>query len=405
MARKGLKFDPWLCGSVLCLTGLGVVLVASSSADFAASRHLPGSYYLVQHVKKVLIGFLAFLVGMILPYKTWERLARPMLIATIALLALLMGTGMGDRVHGARRWIQFASFGLQPSELAKLALIFYLARRLAEKAGDLQSFRRGLLAALPVPLIVFALILKQPNYSTAATVACITVALVFLAGCRVWHLLALGAVALPALGALMVSSAYRMRRVLAFVSPGANPAVAYQSQQALISLGHGGIFGTGLGSGTEKLGYLPMPFTDTVFSILGEELGFIGTLAVLLLFGLVVWRGLRIARRCPDRFGALVATGLSVSVAVNVIMHVGVCVKLFPVTGQTLPFISYGGTSLLANLFGMGVLLNISGEVAEASARESALGAPARKAAAAALLKGLPGRAVRPRPSFREART
>jgi cell division protein FtsW len=361
MARKGFKFDAALCLGVLILVGIGVVLIYSSSADYAEARKLPSHFYLAQHVKKVVVGVVAFLVGIIVPYKTWERLARPMLFVAVALLAFLVASGLAGQVNGARRWIQLDGFGLQPSELAKLALIFYLARRLAERAGELHHFRKGLLASLPMALVVFLLILKQPNYSTAATVLGITVAMVFAAGCRTAHLAGLGLVAVPALGALMVSSEYRMKRVLAFFSPEDNPASSYQSLQALISLGHGGVLGTGPGTSTQKLGYLPMPFTDTVFSILGEEFGFVGSAVILLLFGLVVWRGLRVAYRCPDRFGALAAVGLSVSVAVNVAMHVGVCVKLFPTTGQPLPFISYGGTSLLANLFGMGVLLNISG--------------------------------------------
>jgi cell division protein FtsW len=158
-----------------------------------------------------------------------------------------------------------------------------------------------------------------------------------------------------------------MKRVMAFLDPSANPQSSYQSLQALISLGNGGLIGTGLGNGTQKLGYLPMPFTDTVFAILGEETGFIGTMVVLGLFGLILWRGLRIAYACADRFGGLVAAGISISVALNVAMHVGVCVKLFPTTGQPLPFVSYGGSSLIANLLGMGILLNIS-NAASASA-------------------------------------
>ena len=361
--KKGLRFDVPLCIGVLALVGIGLVLIYSSSGAYAQARNLPGSFFLAQHIKKVIIGFFAFLLGLTVPYKTWEKWARPLAVGSLILLVFLVGTGMAGRVHGARRWIQFASFGIQPSEIAKLALVFYLARRLTEKSSELHLFRRGLLGSLPLALIGFGLILLQPNYSSAATVLSITVAMVFLAGCRTSHLLSLGAVALPAMGALMFSSHYRMQRVMAFLHPQLNPKSSYQSLQALISLGHGGFFGTGLGSSTQKLGYLPMPFTDTVFAILGEELGFIGTLAILLLFALVVWRGMRVAYRCQDRFGALVAAGLTLAVAVNVFMHVGVCIKMFPTTGQPLPFISYGGTSLIASLFGMGVLLNISGTI------------------------------------------
>ncbi len=356
---KNLRIDIVLLLGVLALVGFGIVIIYSSSAAFAQARGFPDSYYLVNHIKKVVIGFAAFLIGLSVPYKFWERAARPLMFLALALLLIVVTMGMS--AHGARRWISFASFGLQPSELAKVAMVFFLARLLTVKADVMVSFWKGFIASLAMSLLVFLLILKQPNYSTAATVLAISVAMVFAAGCRVRHLLLLGSFALPALGVLMVSSPYRMKRVMAFIRPEGNLAGSYQSLQALISLGNGGFFGTGLGTSTQKLGYLPMPFTDTIFSILGEELGLMGTALCLALFAMVIWRGLRVAFYCPDRFGSLAALGIVVSLAVNVIMHVGVCTKFFPTTGQPLPFVSYGGTSLCAGLFAMGVLLNISG--------------------------------------------
>jgi cell division protein FtsW len=356
MARKGLRFDVPLCIGVLALVGVGMVLIYSSSAPLAAVKGLSESFYLTQHVKKVVIGLIAFLVGMTVPHRIWERLSRPLLLVSLGLLIYILVSGAGS-INGASRWV----FGIQPSELAKLSLIIYLARRLSEKAPEMHLFGRGLLASLIMPALVAVLIVLQPNYSMVLMLCGITLAMVFTAGARIRHLLILASVAVPLLVVVMLSSAYRMRRVLAFLDPNANGASAHQSKQALISLGNGGLIGTGLGEGTQKLGYLPMPFTDTVFAILGEELGFVGTMGVLFLFGLVVWRGLRVARACPDRFGSLMAAGLVASIALNVIVHVGVCVKLFPTTGQPLPFVSYGGTSLIMNLLGMGILLNISG--------------------------------------------
>jgi cell division protein FtsW len=360
---KRLRIDIFLMLGVLALVGFGIVIIYSSSAAFAQSRGLPDSFYLVNHIKKVIIGFVAFLIGLSVPYKTWEKLARPVMYLAAGLL--LVVAAMGISAHGARRWISFASFGLQPSELAKVAMVFFLAKLLTDKADDMPKLGKGFIASMAFPMVVFLLILKQPNYSTAATVLAITVAMVFAGGARIAHMFSLALVAIPALGVLMVSSAYRLKRVMAFLHPENNPASSYQSLQALISLGNGGLFGTGLGTSTQKLGYLPMPFTDTIFSILGEELGLLGTALCLSLFALVVWRGLRVAFHCPDRFGSLVALGVTVSLSVNVIMHVGVCAKFFPTTGQTLPFVSYGGTSLVASLFAMGVLLNISGHTLE----------------------------------------
>lgn len=360
---KNLRIDIVLLLGVLALVGFGIVIIYSSSAAFAQARGFPDSFYLVNHIKKVIIGFAAFLIGLSVPYKTWEKAARPVMFLALGLLLIVVTMGMS--AHGARRWISFASFGLQPSELAKVAMVFFLARLLTDKAEMMGSFWKGFVASLAISLVTFLLILKQPNYSTAATVLAISVAMVFAAGCRIRHLIMVGSFAIPALGVLMVSSPYRMKRVMAFIHPEGNLASSYQSLQALISLGNGGILGTGLGTSTQKLGYLPMPFTDTIFSILGEELGLIGTSLCLALFALVIWRGLRVSFYCPDRFGSLAALGIVVSLAVNVIMHVGVCAKFFPTTGQPLPFVSYGGTSLCACLFSMGVLLNISGHSLE----------------------------------------
>lgn len=365
MAKRGFKFDVPLCIVVLALVGAGMVLIYSSSAPYAAARGLSESFYLAQHVKRVLIGLIVFLGAMVVPYRVWERIAAPLIVFALATLFFIFVSG-ATRVNGAQRWITFASFGLQPSELAKLAVIFYLARTLArkERTGDLSGFVSGILVTLALPFLAVVLIVLQPNFSTALTVLGLMVVLLFAGGVRKAHLLMLGGGALPVVLGVMLAQPYRVKRVLAFLDPLANPASAYQSQQALISLGNGGLIGTGLGEGTQKLGYLPMPFTDTVFAILGEELGFIGTMGILALFGLVAWRGLRVARDCPDRFGSLAATGLSVSLAISVVIHVGVCVSLFPTTGQPLPFVSYGGTSLIAHLMGMGILLNISNAAA-----------------------------------------
>jgi cell division protein FtsW len=360
---KSLRIDIVLLLGVLALVGFGIVIIYSSSAAFAQARGYPDSFYLVNHIKKVIIGFAAFLIGLSVPYRTWEKASRPLMILALALLLIVITLGLST--NGARRWISFASFGLQPSELAKVALVFFMARLLTVKEDLMGTFWKGLIASLAMALVTFLLILKQPNYSTAATVLAIAVTMVFAAGCRIRHLLFLGSFALPALGILMVSSPYRLKRVMAFINPETNLASSYQSLQALISLGNGGIFGTGLGTSTQKLGYLPMPFTDTIFSILGEELGLMGTALCLAIFALVIWRGLRVAYYCPDRFGSLAALGIVISLAVNVIMHVGVCAKFFPTTGQPLPFVSYGGTALCAGLFAMGVLLNISGHSLE----------------------------------------
>lgn len=359
MAKKGLTFDVRLCLSVLVLVGVGMVLIYSSSAPVALGKGLPESFYLTQHIKKVVVGLIAFVVGLLIPFKVWQRLAWPLLLLSFGLLAWILVSGAGS-INGASRWV----FGIQPSELAKLSLIVFLAYRLADKAPVMHLIGPGLLGSLFMPGLMMLLIILQPNYSMVLMMSGITAVMIYAGGARLRHMALLAVVAVPVLAVAMVSSAYRLKRVMAFISPDSNSASAHQSTQALISLGNGGLIGTGLGEGTQKLGYLPMPFTDTVFAILGEELGFVGTFVVLFLFGMVVWRGLKVAQGCQDRFGSLMAVGICASIALNVIVHVGVCVKLFPTTGQPLPFVSYGGTSLIINLLAMGILLNISGAAA-----------------------------------------
>jgi cell division protein FtsW len=385
---KGLRFDMPLLVGVLGLVSLGMVFIYSSSAAYAQINGMPESIFLASHVKKVILGCFALLLGLVISYRTWHRISRPLMIGALGLLVFLIASAAVGSVNGARRWLTIASFGLQPSELAKMALIFFLARMLSERGEGIRDFKKGLLPSLPISLLAFGLILLQPNYSTAATLAALTVGLLFAAGAKTWHLLSLGLAGLPVLGFLMISSPYRLQRVKAFLDPELNPASSYQSLQSLISLGQGGLFGTGLGTSTQKWGYLPMPFTDTIFAILGEELGLVGTLGCLLLFGWVAYRGMGIAFRCRDSFGSLVALGIILAMAVNVLMHVGVCLKIFPTTGQPLPFVSYGGTALVVALFGMGILLNISGsetmsgpgpeEVAQQKAKAVALASVSR---------------------------
>jgi cell division protein FtsW len=364
MANKNynhFKFDRLYLAGVLALVGLGIVIIYSSSGAFAESKNLPNTFYLVSHLKKVVIALAAMALGMMVNFRVWQKLARPALFLVIGLLIFLITFSGISGVHGAKRWISIASFGLQPSEIAKVAVIFFLARLLAEKEEVMDQFKKGLLASLIMVGIVVSLVLAQPDYSTAALIVCIAVVMVFAAGARLSHMLIIGAAGLPLMIWLVLSSSYRLKRLTAFFHPEEYTASSYQSLQAIISLGNGGITGTGLGTGTQKLGYLPMPFTDTIFSILGEELGLLGTAGCLLLFSLVVWRGLRIAFRCGNRFGSLVAVGIVISISISVLMHVGVCTGIFPTTGQPLPFVSYGGTALVTMMFFTGVMLNISG--------------------------------------------
>lgn len=355
---KTFKVDPLLLFSVLLLLGVGSVIIYSGSGPLAESRGLPASFFMISHLKKVVIGLIAMGIGLRVDHQVWLKWSRPFFIFCIVLLVGVLALGIA--AHGARRWISIGGFEFQPSEIMKTAIIFLLAAKLAEAGENIRDFRYGFSRPLVLVGIVFLLIIMQPNYSMATSILLISVVMMYAAGTQIKHLALLAILGIPAAGVLAVTAAYRLKRVLAFMDPNGHSESSYQQLQSLISLGNGGIFGTGLGQGTQKLGYLPMPFTDTIYAILGEEMGFIGTTLVLGLFFVVMWRGYTIARHAKTRFGRNVAVALTTALGLNVFIHVGVCVRLLPATGQPLPLVSFGGSSLIMNLFAMGVLLNIS---------------------------------------------
>jgi cell division protein FtsW len=357
---KQIRIDGLLLMAVMLLVGIGIVVIYSSSGPFAEARGWSPSLFLFSHVKKVVLGFAFLFAGAAIDHKYWMRYSRVLFIGSFLMLLFLLFSGNSITVHGAKRWISIGGFEFQPSEMVKISLMFLLASKLSEARDKIQNMKDGFIRPMTLVVVVFGIILAQPNYSTATSIMIISVIMLYAAGTQVKHLLLLGAAGLPAVGFLAISSPYRMKRVLALLSPDDNAASSYQQLQSLISLGNGGFFGTGLGQGTQKLGYLPMPFTDTIYAILGEELGFAGTFIVLALFGVIMWRGLVIAREANSRFGMLLAVALTTAMGINVFMHVGVCTRMLPATGQPLPLVSFGGTSLAMNLFAMGVLLNLS---------------------------------------------
>ncbi|MEN9354699.1 MAG: hypothetical protein RL318_2024 [Fibrobacterota bacterium] len=349
-----------LLGAVLALSAIGVAMVYSASANYAVLRlHAGEGSILVKHLARLGFGGIAFLAAYLFPYQKMIGLGRYLLIA---LVPLLIGLAvLGRAVKGASRWVKLANVSIQPSELVKLALILSLAGYLVQRAGKLESFRDDVLPALMRILIPAGLIAIQPNFSMAAMIIFLGFAMLFLGGLRPLHLALMAAPGVVAMGAVFALAPYRMARLTAFLTDETGKSrAAYQGVQALIALGNGGIFGTGLGRGISKMLYLPEPYTDMVFAILGEEMGLIGTIFVIGLFALVVWRGLRIALHAPDLEGRFLAAGATMALFLNVLIHVMVCTRTMPTTGQTLPFISYGGSSLALSFVLVGILLNIS---------------------------------------------
>lgn len=263
--------------------------------------------------------------------------------------------------NGSRSWIGVGAFSIQPSEFMKLAMIAFLAKYLSENQKNITSFKRGLLPALTLLFIAFGMIMLQPDLGTGTVMVGTCIAMIFVAGARVSHFIGLGVLGLAGFAALVLSAPYRMKRITSFLNPWEDPlGSGFQIIQSLYAIGPGGLFGLGLGQSRQKFFYLPEPQTDFIFAILAEELGFIGGSLVLLLFSLLLWRGVRIALGAPDLYGSFLAIGIICMVAIQVMINIGVVTGLMPVTGITLPFLSYGGSSLTLMLMAIGVLLNIS---------------------------------------------
>jgi cell division protein FtsW len=287
------------------------------------------------------------------PVVIWTALA----VAVAALIAVLFGPA----INGTRRWFALGGIGVQPSELAKLAAIVFVAALLERRMDRVNEITYSLVPIGVTIGLLVGLILLEPDFGTAVSLVVIAGTMVFAAGLSYKYVLGTSALILPAVILLVTTSEYRWRRVLGFLNPWDDPlGQGFQVIQSLIAVGTGGVFGLGLMAGVQKLFYLPEPHTDFIFAVIGEELGLIGTTAVLICFCVITWRGLRVAARAPDRFGAFLAVGLTVMMAVQAFVNMSVVLSLLPTKGIPLPFVSAGGSSLLINLMGMGILLNVS---------------------------------------------
>jgi cell division protein FtsW len=359
MARK-LKSDRILFLATILLLALSVVMVYSASAPIGLKRYQQPSYFLTKQVLFACFGLVLLACVMRVDYRFYRR---PVFVwsclglVTAALVAVLFA----PPIKGTNRWFGIGGLGVQPSELAKLGAIFFIAALLERRMHRINELGYAL---MPVGLVVAglcALILLEPDLGTAMSLALIAAAMIFAAGLNYSYLLGSGVILAPVVAILIVSSEYRWRRVLAFLNPWENPQdEGFQIIQSLIAVGTGGVSGRGLAEGVQKLFYLPEPHTDFIYAVIAEELGLIGATAVLLCFCLIAWRGLRIALSASDTFGALLAIGLTTMIAVQAFVNISVVLNLVPTKGLPLPFVSAGGSSLLINLLGMGVLLNVS---------------------------------------------
>jgi cell division protein FtsW len=360
MPRK-LTPDMWLLAVVVALLSIGVVMVYSASAIVAADRFHDPYFFLKKQLFWALLGSGALLLALRVDYRKLEPIGWPLLIAAGVLLVLVLVPPFAQPINGTRRWLRFGGVSFQPAELAKLALVVYLAAYLATRREELADFRRGLLRPLAVTGVLALLVLAQPDLGNCLALVAVTFALLFLGGGRMRHLAVLAATSLPLLALAVWLAPYRVQRIMTFVDPWSDPrGSGFQIIQSWLAIGSGGLLGRGIGESRQKLFYLPEAHTDFIFAILGEELGFVGAVAVVALFAILVWRGLRVALRAPDTFGAYLALGITMLIATQTLVNLGVVTGSLPTKGLPLPFISFGGSALLVTMLGTGVLLNIS---------------------------------------------
>ncbi len=353
--------DPILLAITALLTAIGIVMVFSASSAVAYTQYHDATYYLKRELLWAIVGAGALVLGMRLDYQKLRPAAPWIFTLAVIMLAAVLMPSLGSVEGGARRWLSLRLFTFEPSEFAKLALVVFLARLISARPDGASSFTRVGFPALFWVGVCFALVMRQPDLGTASIYLVTAFVMLFAGGARLMHLAIEAAVAIPALLGFVYASPYRRDRFLAFLHPWKDPqGTGYHIIQSLYALGSGGLLGLGLGQSRQKFGYLPAQHTDFIFSIIGEELGFIGALAVLILFLAFAYRGIRIAMRAEDRFGFFLATGITASITVQALINVGVVTSSWPVTGVPLPFISYGGTSLVITLFAVGLLASVS---------------------------------------------
>jgi cell division protein FtsW len=345
----------------VALTCFGVVMVYSTSSVMAAKKFHDGFYFLKRQGIYALLGFGAMACAMRIDYQIWRRFAVPILLACIVLLIVVFIPGIGVSAKGASRWIRLPGFNLQPSELAKIALIVYMAYSLDKKQEKVKFFSTGFAPYMVILAVMLLILLKQHDLGSALTLAFVAFMMLFVAGARLSYIIGMGILAVPFVWYFIVSEPYRWDRIKAYLDPWKDPTgTGFQIIQSWIAVGTGGVFGQGLGESKQKLFYLPEAHTDFILAVAGEELGFIGIAVIAGMFLLLVLRSIRVAIYAEDTFGRFLAYGIAVLLGTEAFVNMAVVTGMVPTKGLALPFISYGGSSLIVTLFAIGILLNVS---------------------------------------------
>ncbi|HLN86163.1 MAG TPA: putative lipid II flippase FtsW [Candidatus Limnocylindrales bacterium] len=359
--RDRLAVDKWMLVAVAALLALGMTMVLSTSYLYSQERYADGTYFFRKQMISMGVGAVLLIVCSLLSPAFYRRFAYPLLAITFMILVLVLIPGVGAARGGARRWIMLAGFAFQPSELAKLAMIVYLAHSMAKKELMIRTFSVGVLPHLIVAGAFAGVLLLEPDFGSVLILTMLLYFMLFIGGVRVNHLLATGLMALPLLIYVMMKAEYRLRRLLSFLDPWSDAAGSgFHVVQSLIAFGSGQLTGRGLGESRQKLFYLPEAHTDFVYSVIGEELGLLGALFVLALFGVIILRGFRLTAKIEEPFDQYLAFGITVLLGLQALIHMGVVMGLMPTKGLVLPFISYGGSAMVLNLMEAGILLGLS---------------------------------------------
>ena len=363
--KRGMKteFDSVVFYTTMTLVFIVIIMVFSASYIQAAFKHHDAFYFLKRNVVYAVLGFIGMMIMSRVEYTFWKKNATKIGIIAVVLLVLVL-TPLGIEANGAKRWLGVGGATIQPAEIAKFACILITAKLIEKRYENIKSLTKGVLPLLIVPGTFFILIMGQPNMSTAGTIILVTFVMLFVAGMNMKFVYTMVALGIAAFAGLVISAPYRLDRVTSFLDPFKDPlGSGYQVIQSLYAIGSGGLFGLGLGKSKQKYFYIPEPQNDFIFAIIGEELGLIGCIVVMMLFLILVYRCIRIALKCSDIFSCMVVIGIGAQIGIQAALNIAVATSSMPATGVALPFISMGGTSLTILMGAVGLVLNISKHV------------------------------------------
>jgi len=364
MANAEKKLDRALLYTTFALLVFGLIMISSAGIAYSRSHFGDSYFFFKRQLAGVLIGLVVLYFSQRINYNYWKKISLPFFVLSITFLILVFVPGVGTKIYGASRWLAIGPLSFQPSEMLKLGLVIYMAAWLESRGERVKDFFEGFLPFVTIVAVISFLLMKQPDMGTLGVIILVAISMFFLSGSKISHMLLMGSAGFLALAVLVKVESYRMNRLLVFLHPELDPrGIGYQINQALLAIGSGGILGVGLGHSMQKFNYLPEPVGDSIFAIIGEELGLVGCVVLIALFALLAMRGLHIAKNAPDTFSRLVAAGIVSWIFFQAFINMAAISGLIPLTGIPLPFISYGGTSIIFLMAAIGILLNISKQV------------------------------------------